>query len=331
MVKEYIGEAESLLDATEKAKEGLISIAGLKSSQEDDIQIEVVAEFKKKALGLFGGSLAKVRAFIELPDPAPKKEKKAALKKTESASAGHVAAKPAKSNETKKEAPAKKETPAKKEAPTSEETSRHIAPENLKDYTEFASDSSVGRAAMYIKSVLEHMGCDNISVKGAETENGIYLLLDGEKLGMVIGRRGETLDALQYLTSLSANEGGGYLKVTLNIGNYREKRETTLKALAKKVSAQVLASGRSRTLEPMNPYERRIIHTAIQEIEGVESNSIGEGSNRRVVVSSTTSGGRPRTGRGGKGYDRKPSQTVSAPAREPKTDSTSVPLYGRLN
>ena len=110
--------------------------------------------------------------------------------------------------------------------------------------------------------------------------------------------------------------------------------------LAKKVSAQVLSSGRSRTLEPMNPYERRIIHTVIQEIEGVTSNSVGEGSGRRVVVSPEGGerggrGGRGQGGRGGRGRgDRRPSQTVNvAPDanREPKKDSPDIPLYGRLN
>lgn len=320
MIKEYIGEAESLLDATENAKEGLISLAGLTSSQEDDIQIEVIAEFKKKTLGLFGGSLAKVRAYIELPDPAPKKEKKVSHKKAEDLSS---------SKETKGSAKASR--PAKKEKAAPCEIAPSAQPEDLKDYAEFPSDSSVNRAATYIKSVLEHMGCENVTVKAADSENGIYLKLDGDKLGVVIGRRGETLDALQYLTSLSANGTGGYLKVTLNIGNYREKREVSLKALAAKVAAQVISSGRSRTLEPMNPYERRIIHTAVQDIDGVDSHSIGEGTGRRIVISPI--GGDRRSGgsRGGRGSGRKPSEVVTAPTREPKTDSTSVPLYGRLN
>ena len=122
-------------------------------------------------------------------------------------------------------------------------------------------------------------------------------------------------------------------KVTLNIGNYREKREQTLTSLAKKVSAQVLSSGRSRALEPMNPYERRIIHTAVQEIEGVESASIGEGASRRVVISTIGGDKNPRNNdrRGGRRHDRKPSQTVtSVPTREPKKDSGDTPLYGRI-
>ncbi|MBQ5815825.1 MAG: KH domain-containing protein, partial [Oscillospiraceae bacterium] len=168
----------------------------------------------------------------------------------------------------------------------------------------------------------------------ATVDGAIYLQLEGDKLGACIGRRGETLDALQYLTSLAANTGNGYQKVTLNIGNYREKREQTLTALAKKVSAQVIATGRSRALEPMNPYERRIIHTAVQEIEGVVSNSIGEGASRRVVIATPDGDKNPRTreNRGRRsGGSRKPSATVAtAPTREPKKDSGDTPLYGRI-
>ena len=309
MIKEYIGEADNLLSATENAKEGLIALAGLKASDEDNIQIDVVSDYKRKALGLFGGSMAKVRAYIELPDPAPKKEKKPAKKEV--------------SEKTAKSAAPKKEK--------KEEVAPSVQLENLKDYKEFPEDSAVSRAANYLLSILEKMGCENISIKALEGENSVYLQLDGEGLGVVIGRRGETLDALQYLTSLSAHKDSGFLKVTLNIGNYREKREVALNKLASRVAAQVLSSGRNRTLEPMNPYERRIIHTAIQEIEGVESNSIGEGDNRRIVVSATGSDKKNNRTRGGKGGNRKPSSSVSAPAREPKTDSTSVPLYGRLN
>lgn len=313
MIKEYIGEADNLLLATEKAKEGLVSLAGLKINEEDNIQIEVVSDYKKKTLGLFGGSMAKVRAYIELPDPAPKKEKKITAKKTSSHKAAVTPSAPAKKEKTEEFAPS-------------------VPVENLKDYTEFPENSPVCRAAKYIMSVLEKMGCENITVKACEGENSVYLQLDGDNLGVVIGKRGETLDALQYLTSLSAHKDSGFLKVTLNIGNYREKRERTLNSLAQKIAAQVLSTGRNRTLEPMNPYERRIIHTAIQNIEGVESNSIGEGDNRRIVISAIGSDKKFSQRRGGgRGGNRKTHNTVAAPTREPKTDSTSVPLYGRLN
>lgn len=309
MIKEYIGEGNDLLEATAAAKEGLIATLGLK--EDDDIKIEIISEYKKKTLGLFGGSKAKVKAFVELPDPKPeKKPAKKAEKKTE---------------ESKK---ADKKADKKAEEVKKDEVELNLIPED-----KLEKGSSAAKAAAYIKSVMFGLGCENVTVSAATVDNSIYLQIDGEKLGVVIGRRGETLDALQYLTSLAANTGSGYQKVTLNIGNYREKREQTLTSLAKKVSAQVLSSGRSRALEPMNPYERRIIHTAVQEIEGVESASIGEGASRRVVISTIGGDKNPRNNerRGGRRHDRKPSQTVaSVPTREPKKDSGDTPLYGRI-
>ncbi|MEE0927922.1 MAG: RNA-binding cell elongation regulator Jag/EloR [Acutalibacteraceae bacterium] len=311
-IKEYIGEGLDLVKATENAKTGLVNTLGLKN--DDDVKIEVICDFKKKTLGLFGGSMAKVKAFIELPDPKPEK------KKTEKKAAPKAEKKPEKKAEKKEE---------KKEAPEIEL--------NLIPAEKLAEGSSAAKAAAYIKTVMEGLGCENVTVSAAENSGVIYLQLDGDKLGVVIGRRGETLDALQYLTSLAANTGNGYQKVTLNIGNYREKREQTLISLAKRVSAQVLSSGRSRSLEPMNPYERRIIHTAVQEIEGVVSNSTGEGSNRRVVIMPENGDKRPPRRddrRGGRRGDRRPSQTVSAsadPNRAPKKDAPDLPLYGRIN
>lgn len=309
MIKEYIGEGNDLLEATAAAKEGLIATLGLK--EDDDIKIEIISEYKKKTLGLFGGSKAKVKAFVELPDPKPeKKPAKKAEKKTE---------------ESKK---ADKKADKKVEEVKKDEVELNLIPED-----KLEKGSNAAKAAAYIKSVMLGLGCENVTVSAATVDNSIYLQIDGEKLGVVIGRRGETLDALQYLTSLAANTGSGYQKVTLNIGNYREKREQTLTSLAKKVSAQVLSSGRSRALEPMNPYERRIIHTAVQEIEGVESASIGEGASRRVVISTIGGDKNPRNNdrRGGRRHDRKPSQTVtSVPTREPKKDSGDTPLYGRI-
>ena len=290
MIKEFIGIGESLEEATQNAIEGLAAKA------DEDVQIEVLSEYKKKVLGVFGGTPAKVRAFVELPDPKPKKVKE-------------------KKEKAEKKAPVKEAKPEIKSE----------APENLVDASELDPASSAGKAAAYLKNMLLKLGCENLVIKVAEIEGGAYISLEGDKLGVVIGRRGETLDAIQYLTSLAANTGSGYYKVTLNIGNYREKREQTLKALAKKVSAQVLKTGRSRSLEPMNPYERRIIHTAVQDINGVVSNSTGDGASRRVVIS--PEGGEKRR----PNNNRSNVSAPQVPAREPKKDSTDVPLYGRLN
>ncbi len=322
MIKEYIGEGKDLLEATAAAKEGLIATLGLKN--DDDVKIEIVCDFKKKTLGLFGGSMAKVKAFVELPDPKPEK------KKAEKKPAPQKQEKQAKA-EKKPEKKAEVKVENKVESKAEEAVAVNL---ELVPAEKLEAGSSAAKAASYIKTVMTGLGCENVTVAAAEVEGAIYLQLDGDKLGVVIGRRGETLDALQYLTSLAANTGNGYQKITLNIGNYREKRQQTLTALAKRVSAQVISSGRSRSLEPMNPYERRIIHTAVQEIEGVVSNSIGEGSGRRVVISPEGGDHRPPRRddrRGGRRGDRRPSQTVAtAPTREPMKDSGDTPLYGRI-
>ena len=140
-----------------------------------------------------------------------------------------------------------------------------------------------------------------------EENNNAVITLSGEGLGVIIGRRGETLDALQYLTGLVANRADGdYMRVTIDSGNYREKREKTLETLAKKLANNAVKTGRSSTLEPMNPYERRIIHAAVSQVEGALSTSVGEEPNRRVVISSANPK-KPRTdGRGkGKGGSRR--------------------------
>lgn len=320
MIKEYIGEGKDIKEATEAAKMGLITENRLKD--DDNISYDVLnSTYKPKILGLFGGSMVQVKAFVELPDEKPAKQK--AEKKTAKL-------------ETKAEPKEKTAKAEKKPEKKAEENTKEPTPElELIPAEQLEKGSSAAKAAEYIKTVMTGLGCENVSVSAATIDGAIYLQLDGEKLGVVIGRRGETLDALQYLTSLAANTGNGYQKVTLNIGNYREKREQTLTSLAKRVSAQVVSSGRSRTLEPMNPYERRIIHTAVQEIEGVVSNSVGEGSGRRVVISPEGGERRPphrddRRGGGRRGGSR-PAAPVPDPNRQPKKDAPELPLYGRIN
>ncbi len=304
MIKEEIGYGDTVEEAWEQAKENLIAAISDKKFNEDDIQFDVIATPKKKTLGLFGGAKAEVKAFITLPDaPAPKRAKPVKEKKTAPV--------------TEKKAEAVK---AEKAEPVDALEATAVPAEQI------AADTKAGRAIKYISEILEKLGCTNIEIKVTEKENGVILHLSGEGLGVVIGRRGETLDSLQYLTSLAANDaGGGYYKVTLNIGNYRERREQTLTSLAKRVSNQVLRTGRNRTLEPMNPYERRIIHTAVQEIEGVSSHSVGEGSGRRVVISSDKG---PRQNNK-KGNNLQSAQATET-ARAPKSD-TALPLYGKIN
>lgn len=183
-------------------------------------------------------------------------------------------------------------------------------------------------AAAYLESVLHGMGVKETNIAIKETENGCVLALEGEDLGFIIGRRGDTLDALQYLTGLVANRvDNAYYRVTLDIGNYREKREQTLIGLAKKVAGQAARTGRKTSLEPMNPYERRIIHTTVQEIEGVISWSVGSEPNRHVVIGPSDDnpvkarapkGGASRGGRGGRG--NRPSREGGDRPRRERSD-----------
>lgn len=155
-----------------------------------------------------------------------------------------------------------------------------------------AKEETVGvdAALNFIRQVAENMGLENLTYSTKEgTNDDVILAVDGDNAGLLIGHHGETLDALQYLSNLAANrrvngEKHEYVKITLDVENYREKREAALRALARRKAEKVLREKRSVMLEPMNPYERRIIHSEVQGIEGVSTNSIGVENNRRVVI-----------------------------------------------
>lgn len=170
-----------------------------------------------------------------------------------------------------------KSTPAKVRVFVEKEEAACLSPEGKQEI-----------AVAYLNSVLTAMGIESFTITPVMKEDSLALLLECEDLGFIIGRRGETLDALQYLTGLAVNRTeGDYLRIMLDSGNFREKREKTLENLARRLSKNVLRTGRSITLEPMNPYERRTIHAAVAAIEGVDSVSVGEEPNRRVVINST--------------------------------------------
>jgi len=141
------------------------------------------------------------------------------------------------------------------------------------------------RAKSFLSELLDKMDLPGVLIDSDDREDSIMMNLEGEGLGLIIGHRGETLDALQYLVSLVANKGEEqYKRITVDTGNYREKREKTLVTLARRIAINAVKTRRNTTLEPMNPYERRIIHTAVQEIRGASSWSVGEEPNRRVVI-----------------------------------------------
>ncbi|MGN0663744.1 MAG: RNA-binding cell elongation regulator Jag/EloR [Negativibacillus sp.] len=181
-------------------------------------------------------------------------------------------------------------------------------PAKVRVYIEEEEKAAVNKeeiAVSYIKDVLTAMGAENFSVNAVKEGENLNITLEGEDLGFVIGRRGETIDAIQYLTGLVVNRiDGDYLRVTIDSGNFREKREKTLESLARRLAKTVVKTGRSITLEPMNPYERRIIHFTVSTVEGATSSSIGEEPNRRVVISSTNPKKAPSRDGRRKNYNR---------------------------
>lgn len=203
----------------------------------------------------------------------------------------------------------------------------------------------------YLTSIIKGMGIEDITLTShEEEEETVYELITSESHGALIGRHGETLDAVQYLVRLFANKNTqGKKKVSLNVGDYREKRAESLKEFAARSASQVLKYGRNVKLDPMNPYERRIIHTAIQAIEGVTSHSVGYDAERRVIITleegvQPTHGDRRRGGynrggnRGGRGgYNRggnrggKPAYKPEVSAdRAPRSDVAGSSRYGKI-
>lgn len=194
------------------------------------------------------------------------------------------------------------------------------------------SDADLNSACLYLKRLIEGLQVEDPQVAGILKDGLVEITIDCEDYGIIIGHRGETLDALQYLTSLQIKkQTDKYVRVALNVGNYREKRQETLKNLAKKNAAYVLRTGKRYTFEPMNPYERRILHTAIQEVEGVTSRSIGVDQNRRVVLEpeggvTNTGSDRERYNRGSRGGRRGGNRSAgSKPAAAPKADRQTCP------
>lgn len=309
MIKEAFGKGATIDAAIEAA------IKELGAPEEADVKSEILKMPKKKTLGLFGGSLAEARAYYEVPDEVKKPEQKPVK-----------AQKPAK---TEKKAEAKKPEAKKEAAPKKQEPVKE---------TEKTVGEASKAAEAYIKSILEGMGVKDAKINSCEDDESVYVQLDcGNDYGYVIGRRGETLDAIQYLTRLVINKGkDNYKRVSINAGNYREKREETLRELAKKNAARVKKYGRNVCLDPMNPYERRIIHTTIQEIEGVDSHSIGSESDRRVVITlaegfkaTNPSNGRGRRGDYRRHDNRSQSREQNVPTRAPRSDLEGS-LYGKI-
>ena len=265
----------------------------------DSVSVQVLQKEKAGFLG-FGAAPAKVQVTYEVPDPVvvPEKPKSAlgSASRSNKAKVNNPAPKPeAPKVEPKKEAPKaepKKEAPkaeAKKEAPKAERKPRAEkkpeVPKVVKEYTPAEAGSVEEKIEQFIKGLLEHMGSQAVphAVKGEGSTYHVELV--GDDLGYLIGRRGDTLDAIQHLSNYSINRDvEGHIRINVDAEDYRAKREDSLRKYARKKAQQVLKARRRTTLEPMNAYERHVIHAALQDMENITTHSTGSEPNRRVVI-----------------------------------------------
>ena len=304
-------------EATGKtADEARAKACALLGVQADDLNVSCeVLEMPQKT-GFLGLKLtpAKVCVSVEEPDaPAAAPAEPVVEKKTpvqEAVKAAPVAEEPA-------AAAAQPEAKAEEEpaAPAAEAAAEQPAAEEEEPEVPIVieENAKIKAAVDYLREVIALMGVENVTFSAVQKGEATIIRLDGEKLGALIGRRGETMESLSYLASLVANRlEGDYIKLGLDVAGYRDKRESDLTALAQRIGAKVRKTGRSFAMEPMNPYERRIIHSAISKMEGVRSESKGEGRDRRVVIYSTAPDAQTentygeRRPRGGRGNGRRP-------------------------
>ena len=275
----------------------------------DSVSVLVLQQAKNGFLG-FGAQPAKVQVTYEVPDPVVVPEKpKSALG---SASRSKPKAKPlpekkpepvkpapkAEAPKAEKKVEAPKAEQPKKEQPKKEKKSEPAkapkAPKEPKEpkavkaprvYTPAEPGSTEEKIEIFVKGLLEHMGSKAIPHAFKESDNTYFVELVGEDLGYLIGRRGDTLDAIQHLANYTVNRGvEGHIRINVDAESYREKREDSLRRYARKKAQQVLKARRRTTLEPMNAYERHVIHAALQDMENITTHSTGTEPNRRVVI-----------------------------------------------
>lgn len=259
-----------------------------------DVKVEVLEEGSKGLLGIFGNRPAKVRltmlsdedsgdsmsdllSSLSLDEkPAPKKQRKPEVKIEKKAET------PKKTEAPKKAAAPKDAAPQKAYAPMQQRVSIETPtqPPVLHD-----ANTPAGRAQQFLMEVTRLMNVPVQVYVDVQDDGSLYVRLIGDTLGILIGRRGETLDALQYLTSLQVNKGqDSYLRVTLDTEDYRARREDSLRRLANRMAQKAVKTGRRVSIEPMNPYERRVLHAALQGHPDVTTHSEGDEPNRHVVI-----------------------------------------------
>ena len=321
---------------------------------EDDLNVSYEVLEMPQSTGFLGLKKipAKVRVIVEEEDPAPAAPEKPAVKvvRAEKAQPAEPAEKAEKAQPAPAPQPAEKlapqPAPAQKpaaapaaQASAAAVTAAPAAVDETPVPIDIETNPKVKAAVEYLKEIVALMGVEDVTFSAIQKGEATIIRLDGDKMGALIGRRGETMESLSYLASLVANRmEGDYIKLGLDVAGYRGKRENDLTALAQKIGQKVRRSGRCFSMEPMNPYERRIIHSAISQMEGLRSESKGEGKDRHVVIYSTEPGAqnetyerRTRSGRdnrrtdnrGRRGGDR--GERSGRDSRRPRNDRSRGP------
>lgn len=249
--------------------------------ERDQVSIQVLAQAKSGFLGI-GAAPAKIQVTYEAPDPVPEAPKVA----LSSASRSKPKAKPAPKAEQPKAAPAAPKAEAPKQEKKAEP--KPEAPKKEKKvyvYTPAEPGSVEEKIEQFLKGLLEHMGSQAVPHAMKEDDTTYMVRLEGEDLGYLIGRRGDTLDAIQHLCNYAVGRKvEGHIRINVDAEEYREKREESLSRYAKKKAQQVLKAHRRTTLEPMNAYERHVIHATLQDMPQITTYSVGTEPNRRVVI-----------------------------------------------
>ena len=268
----------------ELAVESALATLGL---SRDDVSVQLLAKAKPGFLGI-GATPAKVQVTFEAPDPKPEAPKSAfgsASRSKQKVKPVVTSEKTEAPKEEKKAEPEKKPAPEKKAEPKVEKKAEPKKVAAPKEFAPAAPGSVEEKIEQFLKGLLEHMNSQAVPHAWKAEEGTYNVELTGEDLGYLIGRRGDTLDALQHLANYSINRTvEGHIRINVDAEDYRAKREDSLTRYAQKKAQQVLKAHRRTTLEPMNAYERHVIHSALQDMDKITTYSVGSEPNRRVVI-----------------------------------------------
>lgn len=309
MIKEVIASGKDLGEAQQNAR------LALGAGELDDVTFETIDLGSRGIFGIIGVRPAKVKASMEIADAEPRREVRRPREE--------------KPNAPKREKPARREearapkTPKAPKAPNPAPEKPAAIPEEELHFEHIDAKPGDDRAFDFVNTLVSDLGLTDVETELLRCDDGTRRVsIKGENASLLIGHHGDTLDALQYLTNLAASQKDANgerdrSRVTIDVEGYRAKREQTLRRLARRMANKVLARGTKVTLEPMTPYERRIIHSEVQSIEGVTTQSIGSDSNRRIVIY-------PEGALRGSKRKSEPKPKTDAVAADPDTEVTET-------